>query len=42
MSAGLGIKLVMNRNFVVSVEWGKPFDSQDGPNGMNVGLNYIF
>ena len=42
MSAGLGVKLVMNRNFIVSVEWGKPFDRQDGKSGMNIGLNYIF
>ncbi len=42
MSAGLGIKLVMNRNFIVSVEWAKPFDKQDGKSGINVGLNYIF
>ncbi len=42
MSAGLGLKLVMNRNFIVSVEWGKPFDRQDGKSGMNIGLNYIF
>ncbi len=42
MSAGLGAKLVMNRNFIVSVEWAKPFARQDGSNGMNIGLNYIF
>jgi outer membrane protein assembly factor BamA len=42
MSAGMGIKLAMNRNFIVSVEWAKPFDKQDGTNGINVGLNYIF
>jgi outer membrane protein assembly factor BamA len=42
MSAGMGIKLAMNRNFIVSVEWAKPFDSQDGTDGINVGLNYIF
>ncbi len=41
-SAGLGVKAVMNRNFVVSAEWGKPFDGRDGKNGMNIGLNYIF
>jgi outer membrane protein assembly factor BamA len=41
-SAGAGIKAVMNRNFIVSFEWGKPFDKRDGKNGMNVGLNYIF
>jgi len=42
ISAGLGIKAIMNRNFIISAEWGKPFDSRDGKNGINIGLNYIF
>ena len=42
MSAGLGVKLAMNRNFIISAEWAKPFARQDGTNGLNVGLNYIF
>ena len=42
LSAGAGIKAVMNKNFIVSFEWGKPFDKRDGKNGMNIGLNYIF
>ena len=42
MTAGFGIKAIMNRNFVISFEWGKPFDKRDGKNGMNIGLNYIF
>lgn len=42
MTAGAGIKAIMNRNFIVSFEWGKPFNSGDGKNGMNIGLNYIF
>ena len=41
-SAGIGIKAVMNRNFIISAEWGKPFDKRDGKNGINIGLNYIF
>ena len=41
-SAGLGVKAVMNHNFIVSVEWGMPFDSSDGSNSLNIGLNYIF
>jgi hemolysin activation/secretion protein len=41
-SAGVGLKLVMNHNFVISAEWGKPFNSQDGTDGLNIGLNYIF
>jgi hypothetical protein len=42
MSAGAGIKAVMNRNFVISAEWGKPFNSLDGKSGLNIGLNFIF
>jgi outer membrane protein assembly factor BamA len=41
-SAGAGVKLVMNRNFVVSGEWGKPFDARDGEGGAYIGLNFIF
>ncbi len=42
ISAGLGFKAVMNRNFIVSAEWGKPFDRRDGISGLNIGLNFIF
>ncbi|MDD2584802.1 MAG: hypothetical protein WCR61_03830 [Bacteroidales bacterium] len=42
MSAGLGFKAVMNRNFIISAEWGKPFDKRDGTNGLSIGLNFIF
>jgi hypothetical protein len=41
-SAGLGAKFVMNRNFIISAEFRKPFDSRDGKSGLNIGLNYIF
>lgn len=42
-SAGLGIKLVMNQNFIVGIEAAKPFNEDDNPGiGMNIGLNYIF
>jgi len=40
--AGLGVKFVMNRNFIISAEFGKSFDDRDGKSGMNIGLNYIF
>lgn len=41
-SAGIGAKLIMNQNFILSLEWGMPFDRRDGKSGMNIGLNYIF
>ncbi len=40
--AGMGAKFVMNRNFIISAEFAKPFDSRDGSGGLNIGLNYIF
>lgn len=42
-SAGCGVKLIMNKNFVVSAEFAKAIDKQDGE-GMKayIGFNYIF
>ncbi len=42
-TAGLGIKLVMNHNMVISFEGGKPFDNNDGTGlWTNIGFNYLF
>lgn len=41
-SAGIGLKLAMNRNFIVSVEDGIPLDRKDGVNALYIALNYIF
>ena len=42
ISAGLGIKIAMNENFIISADYGRAFDKQDGKSGMYIGLNYIF
>ena len=39
---GGGLKLAMNENFVLSAEFAKPFDPQDGISGLYLGLNYLF
>lgn len=41
-SVGVGLKLVMNRNFILSVEGAQPLKSSDGPFGVNIGFNYVF
>jgi outer membrane protein assembly factor BamA len=41
-SAGISIMPVMNENFVVAVDIGKAFNSQDGNLGIAIGLNYLF
>lgn len=42
LSAGAGLKLSMDYNFILSAEFAKPFSRQDGLYGLNIGLNYIF
>lgn len=42
LSAGAGLKLSMDYNFILSAEFAKPFSKQDGLYGLNIGLNYIF
>ena len=42
-SAGCGLKLIMNRNLIVSVDLGKALDKRDGEKLKTfVGFNYIF
>jgi hypothetical protein len=41
-AAGIGMQIVMNQNFIVSVDFGKALDERDGSTGTYVGLNYIF
>ena len=43
MSAGCGLKLIMNRNLIVSVDMGKALDERDGEKLKTfIGFNYIF
>lgn len=42
LSAGAGIRLVLNENFIVAVDYGQPFDKRDGKRGLYIGLNYLF
>lgn len=39
---GLGVHIVMNRNFVVAVNYGIALDEQDGDNGLYIGLNFLY
>lgn len=41
-SAGIGLKIAMNHNFVISADWGKALDSNDGTSGLYVMMNYLF
>lgn len=41
-SYGLGIRLAMNQNFVISFDYGRVMNKQDGDSGLYIGLNYLF
>lgn len=39
---GLGLKIGWNENFVISTEYGRALNKQDGKSGVYIGLNYLF
>ena len=41
-SYGAGLRVVMNENFVIAVDYGRATNDQDGESGMYIGLNYLF
>ncbi len=42
VSAGVGLRIVMNENFIIALDLGKAFNEQDGNTGFYMGLNYLF
>lgn len=42
LSYGAGLRIVMNENFVISCDYGRAVDPQDGKSGLYIGLNYLF
>lgn len=42
ISAGCGIKIGWNENFVISADWAKAINAQDGNSGIHVLVGYIF
>ena len=41
-SLGAGLRIAMNENFVIAVDYGRALNEQDGKSGMYIGLNYLF
>ncbi len=42
VTAGLGLKIAMNENFIISADLGKALKEQDGGMEFYIGLNYLF
>ncbi|MFZ2287034.1 MAG: BamA/TamA family outer membrane protein [Bacteroidales bacterium] len=42
VAAGLGLKIAMNENFIISADIGKALKAQDGDMEFYIGLNYLF
>lgn len=41
-SAGAGLKIAMNINFILAIDYGVALDKRDGNSGLYVRLNYLF
>ena len=41
-SYGVGLNIVINHNFIVSVNYGRAINPQDGKDGIYIGLNFLF
>ena len=41
-SYGAGLRLAMNQNFVISIDYGRVMNKQDGDKGLYIGMNYLF
>lgn len=41
-SYGAGLRVVMNQNFVIAIDYGFAADDRDGTSGLYIGLNYLF
>jgi outer membrane protein assembly factor BamA len=39
---GVGLRIAMNQNFIIAVDYGRATDPRDGTSGFYVGLNYLF
>ncbi len=39
---GAGLRIAMNENFIVRIDYGKATDKRDGNSGLYMGLNYLF
>ncbi len=42
LTCGGGFRIAMNENFIVAIDYGRPFDKRDGNGGLYIGLNYLF
>ncbi len=42
VSYGIGLRIAMNENFVVGLDYGRTTNDQDGKSGFYIGLGYLF
>ncbi|MDR1877984.1 MAG: outer membrane protein assembly factor [Bacteroidales bacterium] len=42
LSAGGGLRIVINRNFIIAIDYAKPFNKQDGKGSLYINTGYLF
>ena len=41
-SSGLGLRLALNENFMVTIDYGFALNKQDGSSGLYIGIGHMF
>ena len=41
-SYGFGLRIAMNQNFIVGIDYGRALDDQDGDSGLYIGLGFLY
>jgi outer membrane protein assembly factor BamA len=41
-SYGIGLRVAMNQNFIVGIDYGRALDNQDGDSGLYIGLGFLY
>lgn len=39
---GIGLRIVLNENFIVAADYGRAFDKRDGKSGLYINVNNLF
>ncbi len=42
LSSGMGLRIAMNQNFIVAVDYGRAWSKRDGESGLYINLGYLF
>lgn len=42
LAAGMGFRIGINQNFIIAIDYGRPFDNRDGDGGLYINTGFLF